>query len=753
MAFPIRVHLANSSGFVHPHLWQWVDGSSLTGDFPQTGSDAFGPVFDIAVTHPRFRFKFKEGPGTGGRWEPDGLNRLYRALGLDRDTMRPAEIWVKGDKAFVYHIEPRAPEAETAEAFLAGVAFKSGLFVPHTGGLSALGANLTGDGRVVFGLYQPNAARVFVMGSFNGWQRPGADDEDPTRFLETKLYRGYFGLPNIWLAVTSAARPGDEYKFAVFGGVPSDARGRFQQYIIDPYARALGADFRFNNPTIVDPTTFTWTDGAWRTPDPRDLILYELSVHGFTDGDPDIEPAHRGRFAGITERIEDGYFERLGVTALSLMPLAEFPSQQGPDALGYNPSLFFTVERDFGSPDELRRLVDTAHRHGLAVLLDQVFNHTDNDFNPLWKSIIEHPDEETRTSEGGLYFTGSTPWGNRVATEKRDVQNMLIDACRLLVAEYHVDGFRFDATHTDYMDHDFLLRLAGEVKRDKPDTLLVAENLPNQPDLNRRGFDGFAQWADPFHDKIKALLREGVFQETNFYDTERLGTMFFFSKDVFAAHTNNVVNYSESHDEHSVPFEVAFTPALDHPAAKERKARLGLMASITALGQPMVYMGQEFNVERPRNLVTVGWPTDLDRHGYYQWAHRLIRLRRRYPGLRLSGDNPVEAGQFSFVIAPWLEGARGGGKKAIGWRARPNLNRHEALVVMLNFENHGVQVDVDFGIPGVWVKLADIDFVNDIPPEGTNGAGHPTALRTNDGNFGGFVLPSSSGFVYKWEAP
>jgi hypothetical protein len=243
-----------------------------------------------------------------------------------------------------------------------------------------------------------------------------------------------------------------------------------------------------------------------------------------------------GRFAGIIERIEEGYFEGLGVTALSLMPLAEFPTPQGPNALGYNPSVFFTVERDFGSPDNLRRLVDTAHRHGLAVVLDQV-NHTDNDFNPLWKSIIEHPDEEARASEGGLYFNGSTRWGNRVATEKRAVQNMLIDACRLIVAEYHVDGFRFDATHTDYMDHGFLLRLAGEIKRDKPDALLIAENLPNQPDLNRQGFDGFAQWYDPFHDKMKALLREGVFENTNFYDTERLGIIFFFSRDAFAAHT------------------------------------------------------------------------------------------------------------------------------------------------------------------------------------------------------------------------
>jgi 1,4-alpha-glucan branching enzyme len=660
---------------------------------------------------------------------------------------------VRGEKAFVYHVEPRTPESESAAAFIKRLPFKPGLFVPNTAGPSALGAHATTDGRTVFGLYQPNAARVFVMGGFNEWQRPGADAEDPSRFIEARLYRGYFGVPNIWLAVTDLAKPGDEYKFAVFGGVPSDTKGRYQQYIIDPYARSLAADFRFNNPVIVDPTSFNWTDSSWRTPDARQLILYEMSVHGFTDGDPDIASRNRGRFGGITERIEEGYFERLGVTAISLMPLAEFPSVQGPDTLGYNPSLYFTVERDFGAPDDLRELVNSAHRHGLAILLDQVFNHTDNGFNPLWKSIIEHPDEEGNALEGGLYFNGSTPWGNRVATEKLDVQNMLIDACKLLITEYHVDGFRFDATHTNYMDHGFVLRLADELKRHKPDVLLVAENLPNQPDLNRNGFDGFAQWSDPFHDKIKALLREGVFENTNFYDTDRLGTIFYFSKDVFAAHTNNVVNYSESHDEHSVPFEVKFNPVLDNPAAKERKARLGVLASVTALGQPMIYMGQEFNVERPRNLVTVQWPANLAGHGYFQWAHRLIRLRRRYPGLKLFGFNPVERGQFRFVIAPWLGATRGGGQKVIGWQSRPTAQAHEALLVMLNFENHDVRVDVEFGIPGVWLKLADIDFVNDIAPMGTNSPSDPTALRSNDGNFGGFVLPSSSGFIYKWETP
>jgi 1,4-alpha-glucan branching enzyme len=483
-----------------------------------------------------------------------------------------------------------------------------------------------------------------------------------------------------------------------------------------------------------------------------DLILYEMSVYGFTEGDPDIAPENRGRFAGITERIRDGYFAQLGVTALSLMPLAEFPSPQSPDTLGYNPSLYMTVERDFGSPDDLRELVDAAHVNGLAVLLDQVFNHTDNGFNPLWQMILEHPNEDTIGHEGGLYFHGATDWGNRIATEKADVQNMLIDACKLWIREYHVDGFRFDATHSRWMDHGFLQRLAEELKGFKPDVLLVAENLENQPDLNRSGFDGFAQWCDPFHDKIKALLKEGPFEgQSN--STEGMGDIFFFSRSIFAAHTNNVVNYCESHDEHSVPHEVGHSPWLDHPAAKERKARLGLMASMVALGQPMLYMGQEFATGRPRNLVTVQWPDSLDAHGYFQWASRLIRLRRRYQGLRLDGYNPAEDGRFAWIVAPWLDPAHGGGRRVIGWRSRPSAWAFDSIVVLLNFEGYEVTVDLELGMAGAWVKLADIDRVNDIPPDGVNSAADPTVLRSNDGRFAQFTLPASSGFLYKWETP
>jgi 1,4-alpha-glucan branching enzyme len=744
----VRIHYDNSRNLADPHVWVWDPSSSLTVDQAPSGADAFGPFFDVEVVRRSFWLKFKSGSGTGGPWEPNGFDRLYEPPDLDPGVAE--EIFCRGNVAFVYEVLPRAAELASGQHFLESLPFKAGAHVPRAGQLSGLGAHVLADGSVLFGLYHPNAARVYVMGDFNDWQRPNHLTPDPARFVELKRYRGYFGADNLWLGVTPMAAAGAEYKFCVMGGVPSDAKRRFIRYQTDPYARQLGPSFDLNNGVVVDPTLFEWHDAAWQTPDVSRLIIYELSVYGFTEGDPDIDPAHRGKFQGVIERIRMGYFAELGVTALALMPLAEFPSVQGPNTIGYDPSLYCVVERDFGSPDDLRELVDAAHAAGLAVILDQVFNHTSNDFNPLWQAILEHPGEEG-SGDGGLYFNGSTPWGNRIATEKADVQNLLIDACSLLLKEYHVDGFRFDATHTNYMDHGLPLRLATELKRIKPDVLLIAENLPNQQDLNRSGFDGFAQWCDPFHDKIKAMLREGVFENTNFYDVNGLADIFYFSKSRFAAHTNNVVNYCESHDEHSVGGELKYQPFLNHPATKERKSRLGLFSTLVALGQPMIYMGQEFCLERERNLVTVPWPADLAAHGFFQWASRLIKLRRRYPGLRISGYDPDADGRFSWVVGPWLDASRGGGSRSLGYRLRGGSNPWDTLLVLLNFENRDVTIDVDFGIAGVWVKLADIDRVNDIAPAGTNSVADATALRTRDGNFAGFVLPSSSGFIYKWE--
>jgi 1,4-alpha-glucan branching enzyme len=741
----VTIHYDNTGAFADPHLWVWYDGSDVSDDFAATSQDDSGPVFTVQVRRPEFRFMFKDGPGgSAAVWEDDALRRRYRTTPVLR------EIWCQAGKAFVYEVPPRRPEPRSAAELLAAITPAEGCHLPDTDGPSGLGATVLPGGGTLFGLYQPNAARVYVAGTFNDWQQPGHSTPDPDRFHELALHRGYFGIPNLWLGVVPDAAPGQEYQYFVQGGVPRDGSGRSDRWCTDPFARLLGPDFGINNAVIVDSTAYSWNDQAFQTPDRAGLILYELSVYGFTEGDDDIE--RPGTFAGVTQRIREGYFDDLGVTALSLMPLAEFSGIQGPTALGYSTSVFSAVERDFGSPDDLRALVDAAHVRNVTVLLDQVFNHTSNGVNPLWQAILESPQEEG-SSDGGLYFSGSTPWGNRVATEKRDVQNLLIDTCKMFLVEYHVDGFRFDATHSWYMDHGFLLRLADELTRFRPGVVLVAENLPNQADLNRSGYDGFSQWADPFHDKMKAMLREGVFADSHSFSTDRLGDVFYFSRSAYAAHTNNAVNYVESHDETSVAYEVGTNPATSHPATKDRKGRLGLFASIVALGLPMIYMGQEFNVERDRNIVSFTWPPNgPDSNGFYRWTSRLIRLRRRYPALRIAGDDPAQDGRFTWILGPWLDQAHGGERKVLGWRLRPNGFAHETMVVLLNFEPFSVGVDLELGLAGNWVKLADLDTVDDIPPHGTNAATAPTALRSDDGRYSGFELPSCSGFLYKWES-
>jgi len=748
MALALTLHYDNALHLPAPRLEVRFAGAPAPEVIAASGDDAFGLVYRAELARSEFRFRFVAGSGAPGA-DPARAFRPFRTL--DRRA-EADEVWCSGHHAFLYPVAPRAAEARSAPEVLGALPWKPGAYVPASGGLSGLGAHVLADGRVSFGLYHPTAARVWVVGSFNDWQWPGHEAPEPARFLECARHRGWFGAANTWLAVSDRARAGDEYKFAIAGGVPRDGHGRLTRVATDPYARQLGPHTGFNNAVIADPTGYAWGDDTWRTPDVGALVLYELSVYGFTEGDGDVEPALHGRFAGVAERVRRGYFATLGANALSLMPLAEVPSPQGPRSLGYDPSLYGAVERDFGEPDDLRALVDAAHQAGVAVLIDQVFNHTSNDFNPLWGLILEDPAEEADPREGGLYFNGATDWGNRVATEKLDVQSLLIDACAQSIVEYHVDGFRFDATHSRWMDHGFLRRLAAELRRLKPDVVLIAENLPNEADLDLEGWNGFAQWSDPFHDTIKALLREGPFGDTP-PDAERLAGVMYFSRAHFAGHTNNTVNYSESHDETSIPFEVGTNPLLAHPAAKDRKGRLGLFTALVALGQPMLYMGQEFNVERDRNEVSFRWPSPPESSGFFQWTRRVIHLRRRYPGLRLTGFDPAGDGRLAWILGPWMDERHGGGRRVAGWRARPGPDAHEAMVVLLNFEGHEVLVDLELGLPGIWVKLADMDRVDDIAPAGGNGASDPTALRSADGRFGGFALPPSSGFVYKWEAP
>lgn len=741
MRHKLRIHYDNGNGFIEPHLWMWVtDGSTLEKEIAPAGNDSFGVYFDVGFNRSSFFFKFKDNHVKKGIWEDEGLDRCYHL------QLGP-EIWTMSDRHNVYHVLPQSPAGHVKD-YHHGIRHlipRNNFYLPDTdvsgmGISSMLGATSLLDGTVLFGFFHPRAGRVFLVGNFNEWQCPGASHLRPEMFMEMELYRGFYYLPNVWLL---RIKPPPElkqleYKYFLQGGAVESER-----YVSDPYTRVYSDDYRHRNSVVVDPTKYEWTDHDWRTPAVKDLILYELNVYGFTDNDESIPEEHQGTFKGVMQRIREGFFHKLGVTVIALMPTAEVPLKKG---LGYEPCTFMAVEQDFGTPDDFRAMINEAHNHGLAVIIDQVFNHTSNDFNPLWNLI------DDGSSHGGFYFEGETMWGNKVATGREEVDNMLVDACKLFIREYHVDGFRFDATHSYFLNHKLLHRIAHEIKDKgfKSDAILIAENLPNERDLNLDGYNGYAQWSDIFHDKIKALLREGEFEGVD-NSINSMGDMFYFSKDSFAAHTNNVVNYCESHDENSVQFEVATGgPHLDEPQIKNRKARLGLMATMLALGQPMVYMGQEYGIERERNRIDVNWDEHSEPHRFNLWARELMRLRSKLESLRLCGYNPVVEGNFAWVLAPWMEVEKGGGRRVIGWQSYHDGSLPEfRTLVMLNFESHPVQVDVDFKLPGRWVKLVDIEHVQDINIQDLKKL-DPAHYLTTDGLFPGFTLPPYSGFLYQY---
>lgn len=340
--------------------------------------------------------------------------------------------------------------------------------------VSAPGAHWTGRG-VLFRLWSPQAQRAIVR------LDPGGDARE---IGMSPAPGGY------WEAFVEDASPGDRYLFSAGSGFFPDPASRHQPDGV-------------HEPSAVVDLTFEWSDSGWRGTPRRDLVFYELHVGTFTETGT-LEAVERQ-----LERLED-----LGVTAIELMPLAQFPGDRN---WGYDGVYPWAVQNSYGGPRALQHLVDACHRHGLALFLDVVYNHLGPEGNYL--------------GQFGPYFTERyrTPWGDAVNFDdawNEGVRDYFIESALSWFRDFHVDGLRLDAVHAifDHSAYPFLQELADRTARlgsELGRTLhLVAESDLNDPKLLRSpdagGYGLDAQWSDDFHHAVHALLtgeRDGYYED------------------------------------------------------------------------------------------------------------------------------------------------------------------------------------------------------------------------------------------------
>jgi len=331
------------------------------------------------------------------------------------------------------------------------------------------GARPLPDGSACFRLWAPAARAVELR-----WRAAadGAERHAPMRSIGD----GRFELR------LAEARPGLRYAYRIDGGL----------VVPDPAARANPDDVHRAS-ALVDPAAFDWPDAGWRGRPWHEAVIYELHVGCFTP---------EGSFAAAIDRLDD--LVALGITAIELMPVADFPGRRG---WGYDGVLLYAPEASYGSPDELKRLVAAAHARGLMVLLDVVYNHFGPDGNYL------------HAYAGAAFFDPSrhTPWGAAIAFDgprRATVREFFIHNALYWIEEFHLDGLRIDAVHAMHDDSqphfvDELVQRVRQAVGSGREVHLILENHANDAARldgggARRHAD--AQWNDDLHHAMHVLL-------------------------------------------------------------------------------------------------------------------------------------------------------------------------------------------------------------------------------------------------------
>lgn len=328
-----------------------------------------------------------------------------------------------------------------------------------------IGINFNVQGEAEIKLWAPKAKTVELMLTANNKKYP---------LKEASC--GY------WLLTTTDLKPGDLYQFVLDGKKP----------LPDPASLAQPESVHGAS-QAVDLSAFDWSDESWKNYPLSDYILYELHTGTFTP---------QGTFAGIEQKLD--YLKELGITAIEIMPVAQFPGARN---WGYDGVFPFAVQNSYGGAQGLQRLVNLCHKKSIAVVLDVVYNHIGPEGNYF--------------GEFGQYFTEkyNTPWGNAINFDDEycdAVRQYYIENVLMWFRDFHIDALRMDAVHAikDFSTKHLLREIKQHVNQLSAETgrkhhLIVELDLNDTRFINpleKEGFGMDAQWIDEFHHALRVTV-------------------------------------------------------------------------------------------------------------------------------------------------------------------------------------------------------------------------------------------------------
>jgi malto-oligosyltrehalose trehalohydrolase len=532
------------------------------------------------------------------------------------------------------------------------------------------GAELTATG-ARFRLWAPAATRVDV-------DLVGRRE----RHAMSRRDRGWFE------ATIDGVRAGDRYALRIDDRVN----------VPDPASRA-NPDGVHAPSAIVDPTAYEWHDRGWRGRPWHDAVVYEIHVGAFTAD---------GTFGAAVERLD--HLADLGVTAIELMPVAAFAGKRN---WGYDGVLPFAPAACYGTPGDMKRLVDAAHARGLIVLLDVVYNHFGPDGNYLSEYAPSFFDANKRT-----------PWGAAIDFTCRDVRDFFVHNALYWIDEFHVDGLRLDAVHAiaDAARADIVGEIATAVRAAAgPDrhVHVVLENDRNEARYLERDDAGrarvaTAQWNDDVHHALHVIAtgeRDGYYGEFAARPLDLLGRALAegfawqgesspwrdgAKRGEPSAHLppTAFVDFTQTHDQIGNRAHGERLSTLAEPGGALRAA---IACTLLSPAVPMLFMGEEFAASTPF-LFFCDFEGELARavtRGRRDEFGRFERFRDR--DARASIPDPNDEATFVASKLDWNETCAARGREWLAFYRRLLDIRHAQIVPRLSETMRGGTFDAADG--------------------------------------------------------